>query len=175
MRQTDPGSEVPRSRWSERSSSLTLQTGLNRVLHDGQEGSVPQPLWDFGAEGKQTSSLLSQASIMEPTSDHADFWHCSNQPQRALILSQDWHCAKRCAKSDLNDSYSCMELFSQSRKQQEHSRRKEKRTKQWLLPYRHPFEGLWCCQAALCERGDAAWRGGGHCLSAPGRMLWISA
>lgn len=47
---------------------------------------------------------------MEPTSDDANFWHCSNQPQRALILSQDWHCARRCANSDLNDSYSRKKL-----------------------------------------------------------------
>lgn len=47
---------------------------------------------------------------MELTSDRADFWHFCNQPQRGLILSQDWHCARCCANSDLSDSYSRMKL-----------------------------------------------------------------
>lgn len=91
-----------------------------QLAHSTDRTEQSPPWWPGGlcplapvglrSRGKQTSSLLSQASIMEPTSDHADFWHCSNQPRRALILSQDWHCAKCCAKSDLNDSYSCMEL-----------------------------------------------------------------
>lgn len=127
-----------------------------------QEGSVPQPSSCEILEQKANKSLPSfpKLTLWSPPLIMRIFGI-------AVISPEDSHLKPGLMPCKLRSHWQLQshETCNQSRKQQGHSRRKEKRTKQWLLLSCHSFVGLYAAgQAPVREEMLLGAEGDTTCL-----------